>query len=516
MTVTTPTRRIVRATREPSRARRAVIYTRVSRDRFKTGRSPAEQERECREFCDEQGWDVVEVFTDDDRSASRHARKEREAFKALIAWVNLGDTDVIVCWENSRGTRRLDEFLEVRTLCEEMAILYAYSGNVYDMRKWRDRRDASRDAVDAEAESEQTRERVMRNVRSNARKGRPHGKNIFGYGRTYDPVTKELVRVHIVDAEADVIREAARRVLTDGHTLYAIAQDFDARGLPAPGKRGWIPETIKRVLVNPAYARIRIHQGSEVATETEHGGAIWPAILSEADHRALVVKLKDPSRLTRYEGPATITHLGTHIYECGVCETPLRLIKSRGIPSYCCMAPGNGPDDKGYHVTRKQGWYAPDSPVLVGVDDYVNRVLIARLSRPDALDLLRAPEDQGEAAGESVAVLRAELKGYADLAGQGRLTPETMATVEAGYLARIAKAEQRVRPRELPAALPTLVEADDVEAAWLALPMSVRRDVLRTVARVQILKTNRGKRRIDADDIRIGWRTADGGTVWTS
>lgn len=55
---------------------RAVVYTRVSSDPKGAGRSVAEQEKECRAVASAAGWEVAEVFTDNDRSASRYATKD--------------------------------------------------------------------------------------------------------------------------------------------------------------------------------------------------------------------------------------------------------------------------------------------------------------------------------------------------------------------------------------------------------------------------------------------------------
>jgi DNA invertase Pin-like site-specific DNA recombinase len=57
---------------------RAVIYTRVSQDRGAGKRSVGEQEAECRTVAIDNGWTVVKVFTDNDRSASRYAKKARD------------------------------------------------------------------------------------------------------------------------------------------------------------------------------------------------------------------------------------------------------------------------------------------------------------------------------------------------------------------------------------------------------------------------------------------------------
>ncbi|MGU3294355.1 recombinase family protein [Williamsia sp. M5A3_1d] len=66
----------------------AIIYTRASRDNAK-GRSVAEQEAECRAVCEREGWPVAEVICDNDRSASRYARKDRPGFdrlREIVAW----------------------------------------------------------------------------------------------------------------------------------------------------------------------------------------------------------------------------------------------------------------------------------------------------------------------------------------------------------------------------------------------------------------------------------------------
>ena len=49
----------------------ALIYARVSQDR-RHGRSVAEQEAECRAWAGREGWRVVDVIVDNDRSASQY------------------------------------------------------------------------------------------------------------------------------------------------------------------------------------------------------------------------------------------------------------------------------------------------------------------------------------------------------------------------------------------------------------------------------------------------------------
>ena len=54
------------------------------------------------------GWEVVRVFTDNDRSASRYATKTRPEHTRLIKFIESGGADVLVTWESSRAQRDLD------------------------------------------------------------------------------------------------------------------------------------------------------------------------------------------------------------------------------------------------------------------------------------------------------------------------------------------------------------------------------------------------------------------------
>src|SRR3954451_17270689 len=173
-----------RRTAAPEVARpRAVIYTRVSSDPNDRGRSVEEQETECRAACKRNGWTVAAVYSDNDRSASRYATKARPEYGRVIDCIESGGADVLVTWEASRGTRDLSDYLRLRDLCESQDVLLSYSGRTYDMAESDDRFSTGLDYLLAERESDQTRKRVLRAVRANADKGRPHGKLLYGYPR---------------------------------------------------------------------------------------------------------------------------------------------------------------------------------------------------------------------------------------------------------------------------------------------------------------------------------------------
>lgn len=480
MTATLPRSR--QATTVPDTAPlRAVIYTRVSSDPNDRGRSVTEQETECRAVCERNGWAVTAVYSDNDRSASRYATKERTQYRRLVRHVEAGRADVLVVWESSRGTRDLAEYVTLRALLESRGVLLSYSGRTLDMTDAADRFTATLDAVLAERESDETRKRVLRAVRSNADKGRPHGKLLFGYRREYDPVTRELISQVPDPVTGEVVREAARRVLS-GETPYAVAQDFNQRGVMPPrgSERGWDLTQVKRLCINPGYAAKRVHQGKVV------GDATWPPLISEADHLALVAKLGDPRRRTQRD--SAIKHLLSGIAVCGVCGGRMRVQKNRGFLAYLCV--------DGFHVSRRED----------DVDAYVTEVTLQRLERPDLSDLMASEPDADTAAALAEAhEKRARLDGFYDAAAAGELTPQALSRIEARLLPEIEVAEKRALPR-FTSPLVTEIAGSEVRERWERLPLTAKREVITTLITVRIMPSTRGRRTFDPDAVAIEWK----------
>ncbi|MBV9515245.1 MAG: recombinase family protein, partial [Mycobacteriaceae bacterium] len=110
---------------------RAIIYNRVSSDPTGKGRSVEDQERENRAVCDRNGWPIGEVLTDNDRSATRFATRERSEYRRLQEILRKGD--VLVTWKASRAQRDLTACVALRDLCAKRGVLWCYSGKVFDL-----------------------------------------------------------------------------------------------------------------------------------------------------------------------------------------------------------------------------------------------------------------------------------------------------------------------------------------------------------------------------------------------
>jgi site-specific DNA recombinase len=460
------------------------VYTRVSQDGRGEARSVREQELECRAWVEREGWTLADgrVWSDNDVSASRYSKRGRPEWQDLMQRLEAGDIDLLMVWEPSRATRDRRVWSALAAVCEERGVRFACNGRVYDLSEPDDAFQLDLFFALAARESGTTRKRVLRSTRSSALAGRPHGKLLYGYTRTYREGRQgpELVAQVVVDEQADVVREAARRVAS-GEALYRIAQDFNGRGLAAPRGARWEGTQIKRLCLNPAYIGKRTHHGQVVADGQ------WPAILDTQTFNTCRLLLTDPRRRTN-EGRSA-THLLSGLARCGVCGGRVQVHKNRGYRAYMCV--------DGFHVSRKKEH----------VEQYVTDVIVARLGRPDALALLA--EQPGEAAAVKEAeaealTLRLQLEEFYEQAAAGLLSATGLSKVEAGLLPRIDAAERRAQPPTLAPVLKGVVGAH-AASAWEELTFEQRRTVIALLCDVQILKGRQGARTFDPATIKITW-----------
>jgi DNA invertase Pin-like site-specific DNA recombinase len=453
---------------------RALLYARVSKDR-KQSRSVEEQIAECRAVADREGWEIVDVLSDNGRSASRYAKKGRPAWVEVKSQLATGTIDVLVTWEASRSGRDLAQFVEVRDIMRANGVLFSYSGHTLDLNDTHDSFRAGLDALLGENESNQTRDRILRAVRGQAEKGRPHGRKLYGYKRVYDEATGALVGQVPDDDEAGIVREVARRFLS-GDSLYAITDDLNARGV---SDRPWNSTRVKRLLLNPGYVGKRVHRGEVV------GDADWEPLIDGATFDAIGERLERPGA----RGGHDVKHLLSGWAKCGRCGGAMYVGKAGGKLTYEC-APGRG------HVARNQEH----------LDAYVTAVILERLATIDFSDLHAENPDAVEARAEA-AEMRQRLDGAADKYAAGEISPSMLAKVEANLTPKIKAAEKRARAAAVPPNLDALA-GEGVDARWDALTIEQRREVVRVLVHVTVLPTTKpkGTRGFDPDAVKLEWR----------
>lgn len=471
---------------------RAVIYARVSSDPRQQLRSVSQQLDECTAECERRGWPVVKVFKDNDRSASRYATKNRPEYEKLITFLRLGNADVLVTWESSRAQRDLEAYVRLRKVAEENGLQWCYKGRLYDLSRTDDRFTTGLDALLDERESSVTRDRILRDMRANALKGRPHGMNVYGYRRIYDAETKAFVAQVIRDDQAQVIREAARRVAA-GEAFHSIACDFNARDIPTPrGGTKWRTSVIRNMVTNARYIGKRTHHGVIVAD------AVWEPVLDEETFYACAQRIGSPQR--RHQKDTKLKHFLSGEGRCGICDGPLRVkdLHRHGgsVPVYQC-------EEGGHLNIRKER-----------LEDLVREAVCERLARPDAADLLGddTRAEEAKAAIAKASEKRARLDEFYDAAATGELSPAALARIEARLLPEIEAAEQRAAELRVSTVLRDVIRPD-IADVWPTLEIGQQREVVRALMTATLLPECPGSRTDPSLRVRIEWKHRETGAA---
>jgi hypothetical protein len=292
--------------------------------------------------------------------------------------------------------------------------------------------------------------------------------------------------VTVREPEAAAVRAAVESVLA-GASLRSVARDLTATGLTTTLKsRAWDAHAVRALLVKPRNAGLRQHQGQVI------GPANWPAIVPEEHWRAVVAIVTDPARSTR-PSDARVKWLGSGIYRCAGCERPTLRVSTagRGIPCYRC------PGERGTtgHVVRVAG----------PLDVYIEAVIVERLCRPDAVELLRpsAPDVDLPGLRAAANAARVRLAEIAEMLGEGELTRAEAQIARARASARLERAEAQIAGATAASPLAGLVDAPDPAALWAGLDIGRRRAVLDTLMTVTVLPVIRPGSRFDPDTVRI-------------
>jgi site-specific DNA recombinase len=470
---------------------RALRYQRASQDKKEQGKSVHDQGVLNVKEVTSRGWSDAGTFTDNDRSASRHATKDRPEFELLIEAIRTGKGDVLVIWEMARKERDLAVYVKIRDMCTEIGMYFWLVGGVlYDLRDKNDRMMLGFQAVQAEWMADSIRDNVLRGIVGAAEAGRPHGKVTYGYRRIYHSRTRALLRQEFdseirtatsqdgVESEythAGIVREIFEEV-TGGTPLITIENRLNERGVPSPAGTAWRRGVIRKMVLNPAYVGKRVLRGEIV------GDGMWDGLVAEDLYWAAVRLLSDPSRTTTRPGRAV--HLLSYVVTCAVCGGPT----SRHTPRRRDWARDH------YACLKKRCASAP----MDLMDEYVQRVVVAWLSREDIYDLLTAQTATDEQVAHARAEadrLRTDLEEWRRLAETGEVTPISFARAEKGLLAEIAGHEARAAEAGIPPVLRGRIGTQAVQAwAELGDEVAVKRDIIRTVADIQLKPAGKGNR----------------------
>jgi DNA invertase Pin-like site-specific DNA recombinase len=456
-------------------ALRAAIYVRISLDRAGNAKGVGRQDVDATEHCQRMGWQIVEVFVDNDRGASTHSRKARPAYLEMMRRARNGEFDAIVCYSQSRLTRRPREFEDVIDVAMTGVRIVTLKSGDYDFNTADGRAVARTIAAWDAAEAERTAERVTRAIKEQTDNGQRVGK--VPYGWTPDPLGgPDLLHPE----QAPLLQEAARRILA-GESIYSVWNDFNARGLRTNLGNEWDATNLRAMLCRPRNAARMVVSGKETGARGK-----WAPILTDDE----LDRLTDRWRSNHRANATGVQHLLSGLARCGVCLAGMRVLIAKGrAPAYYCNQQGC------FGVRRKRD----------DVDRIAVEALLRRLELPDAPALLGGDPEAMEEARAEIEAIQARLKHASRQYMTGKWTQEMLDEATESSLPLLEAARVRLRNAE-PAPEFARFAGSNARAAWEAEEsITVRRTLLDGFMTVTVLKQGQG-RDFDERSVRIEWR----------
>lgn len=472
---------------------KVAIYTRLSKDRGGLSENTAIQEREAREYADAQNWPLVGIFTDSDISASRYTTKPRPGYDTLIAAIERGQVEVVLCTEMTRLYRRLEELLQLIRLAERSNLkrIETTDGFGYYLHTGEGVHAAVASVNNAVLESRKISDRVKRKHRARAEAGLTNGgSRRYGYER--DGMTVRAL-------EAAVIRECVERSI-NGEVTWRIALDLNERGVPTAYGHQWRTENLQRLILSKRVIGVREHNGAEYPAK-------WPAIIPPAEQERvrLAWKLRKQGPNARARGART--YLLTGIVFCHQCGAPMR---------------GNGRSLSAGYQRRYRCTYKDATGRQVGcgrtfrsaepLEQWVTEAVWHRFGSPEVMSALGDHDDDGEITRliNEIAFCRSKLDDYVDDYASGLLNREQLARAKARTQAQLTRHQDELTGLRSATTLPR----QPLPEVWDDLGLDTQLDIIRLlVDRVLVHPGHPGSTtwrswRFDPEKVEIVWRTS--------
>jgi site-specific DNA recombinase len=157
---------------------KAGIYCRISRDWEGKGLGVKRQEDECRKIAERLGWQVIDVYVDNNQSVSKYARKKRGSksdYSRLLADIESKRIEAVILWMDDRFQRDLVPLEEFFQACDKVGLTrMASAGGELDISNPDQRMTLRIRVAIAAGDSDKQSARIRSKQQQAAEQGRQH------------------------------------------------------------------------------------------------------------------------------------------------------------------------------------------------------------------------------------------------------------------------------------------------------------------------------------------------------
>lgn len=230
---------------------KTAIYIRVSTDeQAEEGFSIAAQKDRLISFCHSQGWEVVEIYIEEGKSAKDLDRPE---LQRLLDDSSQHRFDIVLVYKLDRLTRSVMDLYSLLQVFEKHNVKFKSATEVYDTTSAMGRLFITLVAALAQWERENLAERVRFGMEQMVKEGkRPGAKMPYGYDKEGNVITEEKAVLHRI-----------RKMYMEGQGFFTISRQLNEMGITKRGS-DWSTFSVYYVLDNPFYAG-KIRWGSKKA-----------------------------------------------------------------------------------------------------------------------------------------------------------------------------------------------------------------------------------------------------------
>lgn len=334
------------------------LYARISEDPNDTRAGVERQREDCRAIARLRGWEVIEEYVDNDRSAYKKS-VVREQFERMLTDLRGGVIGGIVAWDLDRFVRQPRDLERAIDIYDERpGLVFASAQGDINLQSTDGRTMARVMVAFANKSSADTGRRVARAHLENAKQGKPVGGwRPFGWKAdksTLDPVESVLAR----QAVADVIA---------GRPLRAIVDGWNDAGVTTTAGNPWTHNSLRGYLRNPRLLGWRTHQRKVLLDDA--GRPVegrWDPLVGQETWDDLQRALRSvPDARGRVPRKGARHYLLTGIIRCGVCNA--------------LMYGNRYADDRHYYTCHDGGGHTLTISG-VGTDEWASKLIVGRLS----------------------------------------------------------------------------------------------------------------------------------------
>jgi DNA invertase Pin-like site-specific DNA recombinase len=276
-------------------------YYRVSKAREGMN-SPQLYEEQIHRYCDYRGFTLARIYADIDHSGYNNSRA-RPALKELCD--HRRTYAAVVVPKLSRFGRSMAHLFEMYTSFSDDGVDLIFLDVGVDSSTSQGKLLRNVMSAFAEYESDVRSDYAKTNAEHAARLGRPNGMAPFGYR-----YRGKGLGLEVVEDTARIVRQIFTSY-TKGEPILAIARKLDAKGYRSPRGKRWNPDSVRKVLDNPASVGLRRYHDQLFK-------ANWEPIISKAAWEKTLA-LRAAARERTHPKVRGTPRLLTGLIKCGAC-----------------------------------------------------------------------------------------------------------------------------------------------------------------------------------------------------